>query len=44
MSYVIAAYTVTGVTLLLYGIHLGRERRALSRSDEGTRGERSKNG
>ena len=29
MSYVVAAYTVTGVTLVLYWIHLARESRTL---------------
>lgn len=31
MSYVIAAYAVTFVTLAAYGLHLHRERRALAR-------------
>jgi hypothetical protein len=29
MSYLIACYTITGVTLILYGLHLRRERQAL---------------
>jgi CcmD family protein len=31
MSYVIAAYGVTGLTLVLYWLHLSRERRSLRR-------------
>jgi hypothetical protein len=31
VSYVIAAYSVTFVTLAAYGLHLHRERRALAR-------------
>jgi len=31
MSYVIAAYAVTGITLALYWVHLMRERRSLRR-------------
>ena len=29
MSYLIACYTITAVTLILYGLHLRRERQAL---------------
>jgi len=32
MSYLLAAYGVTVITLALYGIHLSRERRRLSRA------------
>jgi len=32
MGYVVAAYAVVGVSLLLYGLHLARERRTLLRS------------
>jgi len=28
--YLVSAYTITGLVLLVYGLHLGRERKALS--------------
>lgn len=34
MSYVLAAYGVTGVILLAYGIHLARERKTLAKSGQ----------
>jgi len=34
MSYVIAAYGVTGVILLAYGIQLARERKSLAASSQ----------
>ena len=29
MSYLVACYAITGLTLVLYGLHLRRERQAL---------------
>lgn len=38
MNYLIAAYGITAVTLIAYGIHLVRERAALSRGQKSNRG------
>jgi hypothetical protein len=38
VSYVIAAYGITAVTLIAYGIHLIRERAALSPRQKSNRG------
>jgi len=37
MSYLIAAYGLTAISLIGYGIHLSRERRALGRADRDTK-------